>query len=214
LSGRAVILFKALLFFACLLPLFRLLWLYRTDGLTANPIEFITRSTGTWTLVGLLATLAVTPLRQLTRQYWLIRLRRMLGLFAFFYGCLHLTTYLWLDQFFAWGEIVKDIGMRPFITAGFFAFVLMLPLALTSTSGMVRRLGGRRWQLLHRLIYLSAIAAVVHYWWLVKADVRQPMIYAAVLSALLLYRVVKWSSQRRRGGAATSKKDAALSASP
>lgn len=214
MSPRAVTIFKVTLFFVCLAPLFRLLWLYRTGGLTANPIEFITHSTGIWTLVWLLLTLSVTPLRQLTRQYWLIRVRRMLGLFAFFYGSLHLTTYLWLDKFFEWGEIVKDIGMRPFITAGFLAFVLMLPLALTSTSGMVRRLGGVRWQLLHRLVYFSAIAAVVHYWWLVKADVREPIIYAAILSALVLYRVVKWGSQRRRGGAPKNKKDAVLSASP
>jgi sulfoxide reductase heme-binding subunit YedZ len=129
----------------------------------------------------------------LTRQYWLIRFRRMLGLFAFFYGVLHFTTYIWLDKFFDLHEMVKDVAKRPFITAGFTAFVLLIPLAVTSTRGWIRRLGGKRWNLLHRLIYVSAIAGVVHYIWLVKADLTKPLRYAAVVTLLLGYRFVVWS---------------------
>ena len=179
---------KAALFLACLLPLGRLSWLGFNDGLGANPIEFITRSTGTWTLVLLLITLSVTPLRRLTGQPTLIRYRRMLGLFAFFYACLHFTTYIWLDQFFEWPAIVKDVIKRPFITIGFACFVLLIPLALTSTHAMQRRLK-RRWQQLHRLVYLVAIGGVVHYWWLVKKDVSEPALYALVLALLLGYRL-------------------------
>ncbi|MGE0406850.1 MAG: sulfite oxidase heme-binding subunit YedZ [Candidatus Korobacteraceae bacterium] len=182
---------KVLAFLASLIPLGRLVWKGFAGMLGANPIEVITRSTGTWTLVFLLITLSVTPLRKLAGVPWLIRFRRMAGLFAFFYGSLHFTTYVWLDQFFDWPGIVADIGKRPFVTAGFTAFVLMLPLALTSTQGWIRRLGGKRWQAVHRLIYASAIAGVLHYWWLVKADVRQPLVYGAVLAALLGYRVLK-----------------------
>lgn len=180
---------KAVVVLAGLLPLVRLGVLGVTDGLTANPIEFITRSTGTWTLVFLLVTLTVSPLRRITGMHWLLRLRRTLGLTAFFYGCLHLLTYLWLDQFFDPAAILRDVVKRPFITVGFTAFVLMVPLAITSTNAMVRRLGGRRWQMLHRLVYAVAIAGVVHYWWLVKADVREPAVYAAVLGALLGMRL-------------------------
>lgn len=179
---------KPLVFVACLLPLARLAWLGLTMGLGANPIEFITRSTGTWTLVFLLITLSVTPLRRLTGRNDLIRLRRMLGLFAFFYACLHFTTYIWLDQFFDWRAIVKDVWKRPFITVGFAAFVMLIPLALTSTHAMQRRLK-RRWQQLHRLVYVIAIAGVVHYWWLVKKDVTQPELYAAALAVLLGFRL-------------------------
>jgi methionine sulfoxide reductase heme-binding subunit len=186
---------KPMVFLASLLPLARLGWKAYTAALGANPIQVITFSTGTWTLVFLLATLAITPLRKLTKQYWLIQYRRMLGLFAFFYGCLHFTTYLWLDQFFDLHSIYKDIYKRPFITAGFTAFVLMIPLALTSTRWAIRKLG-KRWQILHRLIYLSALAGVVHYIWLVKKDVRVPVIYAAVLAILLLYRIVASYSNR------------------
>jgi len=176
-------------FLACLIPLARLLWLGFHDGLGANPIEFITRSTGTWTLTFLLATLAITPLRRLSGWPWPIRLRRMLGLFAFFYACLHFTTYIWLDQFFDLSGIYRDILKRPFITIGFSSFLLLIPLAATSTQAMMRRLGGRNWQRLHRLVYLVAIGGVVHYWWLVKKDVTQPAIYAAVLALLLGYRL-------------------------
>jgi sulfoxide reductase heme-binding subunit YedZ len=184
--------FKSAVFLACLLPLVRLGWKAYNHALGANPIQVITFSTGTWTLVFLLITLSITPLRKLTKQYWLIQYRRMLGLFAFFYGCLHFTTYIWLDQFFDLHSIYKDIHKRPFITAGFTAFVLMIPLAATSTQWAIRKLG-KRWQKLHRLIYFSASAGVVHYIWLVKKDVRVPFIYAAVLGILLLYRVLAWS---------------------
>lgn len=186
---------KVLLFLACLIPLGRLFWLAYADGLGANPIEFITRSTGTWTLVFLLITLSVTPLRHLTGRNALIRYRRMLGLFAFFYACLHFTTYIWLDQFFEWPAIVKDVIKRPFITVGFAAFVLLIPLAATSTHAMQRRLK-RRWQQLHRLVYLIAICGVLHYWWLVKKDVTEPAWYALVLALLLGYRLVQRSINR------------------
>ncbi len=179
---------KPLLFLACLIPLVRLLWLAVMGGLGANPIEFITRSTGTWTLVGLLVTLGVTPLRRLTGWNGLIRFRRMLGLFAFFYACLHFTTYIWLDQFFDPASIVKDIAKRPFITVGFSAFVLLLPLAATSSQYMMRRLG-RNWQRLHRLVYLIALLGVLHYLWLVKKDITQPLVYGAVLLVLLALRL-------------------------
>ena len=189
--------FKPVVFAACLLPVAHLLWAYYHDGLTTNPIEFITHSTGDWTLIFLMITLAVTPVRKLTRQYWLVRYRRMLGLFAFFYGCLHLTTYVWLDKFFAIREMLADVAKRPFITAGFTAFLLMVPLALTSTKWSVGKLGGKRWQALHRLVYLSAIAGVIHYKWLVKADITKPVRYAVLLGLLLLYRFIVWLRSRR-----------------
>lgn len=179
---------KPLLFVICLLPLARLLYLGVSDGLGANPIEFITRSTGTWTLVGLLLTLAITPVRRLTGLNALIRYRRMLGLFAFFYACLHFVTYLWLDQFFDLAGIFKDIYKRPFITVGFAAFLLLLPLAITSTNAMMHRLG-KRWQPLHRLVYLIGLLGVVHYLWLVKKDLTQPLVYAGVLLILLGLRL-------------------------
>ena len=194
-------LIKFVLFVAALLPLARLGWKALHGGLGANPIEVITHSTGDWTLILVLTTLSITPLRQLTRQYWLIGLRRMIGLFAFFYGTLHFLTYIVLDKFFDVHEMLKDIGKRPFITVGFSAFVLMIPLALTSTAGSIRRLGGKNWQRLHRLIYLTAILGVVHYLWLVKADKRKPLEYGAVLAVLLLYRVVIWASERRKRSA-------------
>ena len=201
---------KFVLFFACLLPLARLGWKAYYGQLGANPIEFITHSTGDWTLIFLCITLAITPLRQVTRQYWLIRFRRMLGLFAFFYGVLHFTTYFWLDKFFNFHEIVKDIGKRPFITVGFTAFVLMVPLAITSTKGWIRRLGGRNWNLLHRLIYLSAIAGVIHYYWLVKADTTKPREYAIAVGILLGYRVVAsfLPTLKKRSSAATVRRPA------
>jgi sulfoxide reductase heme-binding subunit YedZ len=189
---------KLLVWLACLAPLARLAYRGAAGRLTANPIEFITLSTGTWTLVFLLATLSITPLRKITGLSRLIRFRRMVGLFAFFYACLHFTTYIWLDKFFDFPEMVKDVVKRPFITAGFFAFLLLIPLAVTSTSGWMRRLGGRRWQLLHRLVYLSAASAVLHFWWKVKADTRVPAIYAGILAALLLFRICAWAVRRRR----------------
>ncbi|MBN8771622.1 MAG: sulfoxide reductase heme-binding subunit YedZ [Thiobacillus sp.] len=182
---------KCWLFAVCLLPLARLFVLGSGGGLGANPIEFITHSTGTWTLVGLLVTLSVTPLRRLTGRADLIRYRRMLGLFAFFYAILHFMTYLWLDQFFDFASIAKDIVKRPFITVGFAAFVLLIPLAVTSTRVMMRRLG-RRWQPLHRLVYLIALLGVIHYVWLVKKDLTQPLMFGAVLVLLLAMRL-PWS---------------------
>lgn len=167
-----------------------------TDGLGANPIDKITDETGTWTLRFLVASLAVTPLRRLTGWNSLIRFRRTLGLLAFCYGALHFSTYIVLDQFFDLEAIVADVAKRPYITAGFTGFVLMIPLALTSTTASIQRLGGRNWQRLHRLAYLSAVAGVVHYLWLVKADRTRPLRYAAILAALLGARVV-WAAIRR-----------------
>lgn len=187
---------KVIVFVACLLPLARLGWKGYTGNLGANPIEVITHSTGDWTLIFLLVTLAVTPLRKLTRQLWLIRFRRMFGLFAFFYVCLHFLTYIWLDKFFDVHAMLADVAKRRFITVGFTGFVLLIPLAVTSTAGWIRRLGGRRWNLLHRLIYLSAMAGVIHYYWLVKADVRKPLQYATVLAVLLGYRLTVWAKSR------------------
>ena len=180
---------KAALFLASLIPLIRLSWYGYSSQLGANPIEFITRSLGTWTLVFLLITLSITPLRNLSGWSWLIKLRRMAGLFAFFYALLHFITYIWLDQFFDLNSIYKDVIKRPFITIGFTAFVLLIPLAVTSTNAMMKKLGGKRWQMLHRLIYPIAIFAVLHYWWLVKKDITQPLIYATVLAVLLAYRL-------------------------
>src|ERR1700722_4829573 len=193
--------FKPVIFLACLAPLGRLAWKGFHGLLGANPIEVITHSTGDWTLTFLLITLSITPLRKLTRQYWLIGLRRILGVFPFFYGCLHLTTYVWLDKFFDVHEMLADIAKRGFITAGLAAFALMVPLAVTSTKGWIRRLGGKRWQALHRLIYLSAAAGVVHYIWLVKADLRSPLRYAFVLLVLLTYRIVASIASRTKAGA-------------
>jgi sulfoxide reductase heme-binding subunit YedZ len=192
---------KPAVFVSALLPLGLLAHGAVTGGLGANPIEAITHGTGDWTLRFLLLTLALTPLRVLTGWNALTRFRRMLGLFAFFYGSLHLLTYLWLDKFFSWADIVRDIPRRPFITAGFLAFVVLVPLAATSTAGMIRRLGGRNWQRLHRLVYLSAVAAVLHYWWLVKADISRPRRYAIVLAVLLAARLfVAFSRSRRASG--------------
>jgi sulfoxide reductase heme-binding subunit YedZ len=179
---------KFWIFGICLLPLVRLIVLGASGGLGANPIEFITHSTGTWILVGLMVTLSVTPLRRLTGHAEFIRYRRMLGLFTFFYACLHFITYVWLDQFFDPAAIAKDIIKRPFITVGFAAFVLLIPLAATSTHAMMRRLG-RRWQLLHRLVYVVATLGVIHYMWLVKKDLTEPLTYGAVLGLLLAMRL-------------------------
>lgn len=187
---------KVVLFVLCLVPLAWLGWRAYKQDLTANPIEYITHFTGDWTIRFLLITLAVTPLRKLFNQPQLARFRRMLGLFAFFYGCLHLMTWLGLDKFFDLAEMWKDVIKRRFITAGMTAFLLMLPLAITSTAGWVRRLGFVRWQRLHRLIYFSALAGVVHYYWLVKSDVRLPLMYFAIWVVLMCYRAAVWLSAR------------------
>jgi methionine sulfoxide reductase heme-binding subunit len=190
---------KAIVFALCLLPLAMLGWRALHGDLTANPIEYITHATGDWTLRFLVITLAVTPLRKILRIPQLIRFRRMFGLFAFFYACLHFSTWIGLDKFFDWAEMWKDLQKRRFITVGFSAFVLMIPLAITSTAGWIRRLGGKRWQLLHRAIYFSAIAGVIHYYWLVKSDVRKPLEYGIVVMILLAWRLGTWFYTRRRG---------------
>jgi methionine sulfoxide reductase heme-binding subunit len=193
---------KIVVFVSCLGPFAWLLWKFFGAtprdmttwgaGLGANPIEKITHVTGDWTLWFLLITLTITPARKLLHLPALIKFRRMLGLFAFFYGCLHLLTYVWLDKFFNLHEMVADVLKRRFITAGLTGFILMLPLALTSTTASIRRLGGKRWQMLHRLIYFSAAAGVIHYIWLVKKDIREPVKDAIVLGLLLSYRIVVW----------------------
>jgi len=190
LTRRRMVALKSLLWAACLAPLVRLIVKGFSRGLGANPIEFVTLSLGIWTLTFLLATLSVSPIRRLTGLNWLIKFRRPIGLFAFFYGLLHLSSYVWLDKFFVLGDIAKDVAKRPFITAGMLAFLLLVPLAITSTNGSIRRLGGRKWQVLHRLIYVSAISGVTHFWWKVKADTRQPAIYAVILTGLLVFRLV------------------------
>ena len=180
---------KVPVFVLCLVPLTRLIWRGLNHELGANPIEFITHTTGDWTLIFLVLTLSITPARKLLRRPELIRFRRMLGLFAFFCGFLHFSTWIGLDKFFDLAEMLHDVRKRPFITAGFTGFVLMIPLAATSTAGWIRRLGGRRWQMLHRLIYASAVAGVVHYYWLVKSDVRKPVFYGTIVALLLAYRL-------------------------
>jgi len=194
---------KIPVFLLCLGPFANLAWRGylaskgSLDALGANPIEYITHSTGTWTLVFLCITLAITPLRRLLKENALIRFRRMLGLFAFFYGFLHFGTWIGLDKFFDWADMLHDVRKRPFITVGFTGFVSMLPLALTSTAGWIRRLGGKRWQALHRLIYVTGTAGVVHYYWLVKSDVRKPLFYGALVALLFALRVGFWLISRR-----------------
>jgi methionine sulfoxide reductase heme-binding subunit len=181
---------KVTVFALCLVPALLLVWKGFTGGLGANPIEYITHATGDWILRFLCITLSVTPLRKILGLPELIRFRRMLGLFAFFYACLHFLIWFVLDKFFDWGEIAKDVVKRPFITAGFTAFVLLIPLAVTSTKGWIRRMGGKRWQMLHRLIYVSGVAGVVHYYWLVKSDIRLPVMYGVIIAVLLAYRLI------------------------
>lgn len=192
---------RPLVFLAALSPFLYLVWRVVMGELGANPIEDITLVTGRWTLRLLLITLAVTPLRRLTGWHEAIRFRRLLGLFACFYGTLHFSIYIGIDQFFAWKFILADIAKRPYITVGFTAFVLMIPLALTSTAGWVRRLG-RRWAVLHRLVYLSATGGVIHFLWKVKADTRDPLLYASVLLALFAVRL--WYRFRPRITAAVA----------
>ncbi len=188
---------KAAVFFLCLGPLASLLWRALHHQLTANPIEFITHATGDWTLRFLVLTLAVTPLRRLPKLSPLIRYRRMLGLFAFFYAFLHFSIWIGIDQFFAWGDMWRDVQKRRYITVGFAGFLLLIPLAVTSTAGWIRRLGGRRWQQLHRAIYFSATAGVIHYYWQVKSDVRKPLAYGALVALLLFWRLAVWLLSRR-----------------
>jgi len=186
---------KPLVFLACLLPVGVLVWSGMVGALGANPVETVTHSTGDWTLRFLLLTLAVTPARWVTGWNGVIRYRRMLGLFAFLYASLHFLTYTVFDHFFALDSMLEDVTTRRYVTAGFVGFVLLIPLAVTSTQTMIGRLGGRRWCALHRLVYVSAIAGVVHYVWLVKIDRRPPLVYATVLMLLLGVRV--WRRRRR-----------------
>ena len=175
---------KCLIWIFALMPLLRLVWLGLNDDLTANPVEFVERSTGTWALVFLLLSLSMTPIRLLTKQVWQIQLRRLLGLWMFFYACLHITTYVWLDYGFVWADIVKDIIKHPYVIVGFTAYVLTIPLALTSNSVMIKRLKSK-WKTLHQSVYLISILAILHFWWLVKKDVTEPFYYAAALTVLL-----------------------------
>jgi len=189
---------KVVLFLFCLVPFASLVWRALHANLGANPVEFVQHATGDWTLRFLVFTLSITPLRRLLSIPELIRFRRMLGLFAFFYVCLHFLTYIGPDQSFNLGGMWKDVQKRRYITVGFTAFVLLIPLAFTSTAGWIRRLGGRRWQMLHRAIYVSAVCGVIHYYWLVKSDVRKPLFYAALVAILLAWRLGNWFSRRKR----------------
>lgn len=181
---------RLVLFINALVPLGLMLWDVYRQRVGANPLEFVTRTTGMLTLVFLMLTLAVTPLRTITRLNWLIKFRRMLGLFAFFYGSLHLITYLWFDRYFNLKSVPADVVSRPFIALGMLAFFLMAPLAITSTNKMVKRLGGKRWNRLHKLVYLAGIAGVLHFWLLVKSDTRLPVTFAFVLALLLAFRAL------------------------
>ncbi len=187
---------KVVVFALCLVPLAVLVWKGFQNELGANPVQFVEHWTGDWTIRFLIITLCVTPFRKLLHVPQLIRFRRMLGLFAFFYACLHFSTWIGIDRFFNLSDMWADVLKRRFITVGFAGFVLLIPLAITSTKGWIRRLGGKRWQLLHRAIYLSAIAGVIHYYWLVKSDERKPLQYAAIVGALLAWRVGAWLYKR------------------
>jgi sulfoxide reductase heme-binding subunit YedZ len=202
-------LLKAAVFVFALVPLGMLLYGVAMGELSANPIKDVTEETGIWTLRFIVITLSITPLRKITGWSRLARFRRMVGLFAFFYGFLHFTTYIYLDQFFAFDEILKDVAKRPFITVGFAAFVLMIPLAITSPNRVVRWMGGKRWQLLHRLVYGVALCGVFHYLWLVKADTSRPLRYGAVVAALLLFRVWDFTKSRGSGSKLKAKKEPA-----
>ena len=192
--------YRALVFVNCLVPLALLGWDAARGRLGANPLDFVTRTTGTLTLVFLLLSLAVTPARKLTGVQWLVRFRRMLGLYAFFYGLLHLLTYVWFDKSFALGAIPADVARRPFIAVGMLAFFLLVPLAVTSTNAMIKRLGGKRWARLHRLAYAAAVLGVLHFYMLVKSDARKPLAFGAVLALLLGYRLFVSYSNRLKAG--------------
>ncbi|GGC80671.1 sulfite oxidase heme-binding subunit YedZ [Undibacterium terreum] len=198
-TPKQISILKSILFVLALLPFVRLVAFVFLDRLGANPVEFITRNTGDWTLYFLCITLGVTPLRKLSKWNWLIKLRRMIGLYAFFYATLHFTTFLWFDHFFDVAEMWKDVVKRPFITVGFIAFVLLIPLAVTSTNGMVKRLGGKRWLWIHRLVYLIAPLGILHYFWMKagKHDFAQPFLFGAIVAALLALRLVwRWQGKR------------------
>jgi len=185
-TPRQLTAIKSIAFVLALVPFFALIYLVATDQLV-EPLQYITRNTGSWTLYFLCITLAVTPLRRLSGWNWLLKLRRMMGLYAFFYALLHFTTFLWFDHFFDVQEMLKDVAKRPFITIGFTAFVLLLPLAVTSTNGMVRRLGGKRWQMLHKLVYVIAPLGILHFWWMRagKHDFNKPILFGLIVLVLL-----------------------------
>ena len=203
---KRITVLKIPVFAAALIPaaalvcgIYKLYYGLDLNALTANPGDYITDQTGNWTIAFLMISLTVTPIRRLTKWNEIVKLRRMLGLFAFFYGCLHLALWLFLDpKQNTISAIWEDIMKRRYITIGMLAFLAMLPLAITSTAGWVRRLGFKRWKNLHKLIYLTAIAAVIHYWWLVKSDIRLPLMYAAIVAVLLGYRVIAWMRNRKR----------------
>jgi sulfoxide reductase heme-binding subunit YedZ len=206
---------KVAVFFLCLIPLSALVWRGLNRGLGANPVENIQLTTGDWTLRFLVFTLCITPFRKLLNLPDLIRFRRMLGLFAFSYLCIHFLTYLVLDQSLDFSAIWKDVAKRPFITVGFLGFLLLLPLAITSTAGWIRRLGGKRWRLLHRAIYFAAICGVIHYYWKVKSDVRLPLFYGALVGILLLWRLGDWFFKGRSdAGAKLSPQHAPINPAP
>ncbi|MEY3744301.1 MAG: hypothetical protein RLZZ541_1356 [Pseudomonadota bacterium] len=192
-------LFKAFVFLLCLVPFLRLFFLALQDDLSANPVEFLERATGFWTLFILLLTLSLTPIRLLTGIAWPIQLRRMTGLFMYFYACLHITTYVWLDHSFFWPDISHDILKHPYVLVGFSAFLFTTTLAITSNNFMIRKLG-RRWKQLHRLVYLIGILGVVHFWWLVKKDIREPLLYGCILFVLLAIRIYSSSIGPKRTG--------------
>lgn len=195
---KQIVWIKSIVFLLCLIPCTRLIWLAVNDNLSANPIEFIERSTGFWALFILLATLSLTPVRLITGRTWQLQFRRMLGLFMFFYACLHVTTYLWLDYSFNWPDITKDIIKHPYVLVGATAFLLTLPLAITSNNLMIKLLR-ERWKRLHRLVYLIAILGVVHFWWLVKKDIREPLLYGTILALLLCIRIYyKFSNNKSK----------------
>lgn len=206
-----IIKIKAFLFLICLIPLIRLFWLGFQDDLSANPVEFVERSTGYWALFILMGTLALTPIKLLTGVLWPIQLRRMLGLFMFFYACLHITAYLWLDYSFMWAEISKDIIKHPYVLVGFSAFIFTIPLAVTSNNAMIRRLK-MRWKKLHQLVYLIAILGVVHFWWLVKKDIREPLLFAIILLILLGIRLYYKQLAKKNGQSEITKSGNSASA--
>jgi sulfoxide reductase heme-binding subunit YedZ len=211
---------KVVVFVLCLFPLADLglrifaaaspgaLGSWFSNGLSANPVKFIEHFTGDWTLRFLVITLAITPLRKILRQPQLIRFRRMFGLFTFFYVSLHFSTWIVLDhwQQWSWASIWADLLKRPFIAIGFAAFLLLIPLAITSTAGWIRRLGGKRWRMLHRAIYIAAVLGVIHFYWLVKSDKREPLAYGAIFAALFLWRIGIWVVERRRAAASGVRK--------
>ena len=205
LTPRQSTILKVVLFILSLGPFVWLLVAAFTDNLGANPVEYLTRATGTWTLVYLCITLGITPVRKVSGWNWLTLYRRMFGLFAFFYVCLHFTTYIWFDQDFDVHSIIKDVIKRPFITVGFAAFVLLIPLAITSNNWLVRKMGAKRWQALHRLVYVICVLGVVHYWWLVKRDLTQPIIYGSIVAVFLVARLLLRQKPRPRPVAAARK---------